>query len=458
MLRALLFFLKVAVLVGIAWFLIERQPGRITLDWWGYRIETSIGVLFLAALVLAVLAALLYRIWRGVWQAPGDIGRWRGRSRQRRGYRALTQGMVAVAAGDPDEAQRLARKADTLLNEPPLTLLLSAQAAQLNGDDQAAKRYFTAMLERDETRFLGLRGLINQALREGDEETALTHVRAAYALRPRTPWVLTTLADLSERAGDYDTAVKTVGEAAKAKALPAPEATRKRAVLALERAVRSQQDADRSLTVKLAREAHKLAPDLVPATLLHAELLVASGPAARLPRGAPGERCHGAADRHRQAGPGRARPRREPARPGRGRARRRALGRGAAPPRRGRRTGADGKGLPPHGAARGLRAQGPGQGPCVAPERGRGAARPGLGLRQLRRRGGRLERPLRRLPRVRHPRLASPAPGSRRADRRPRSRDPAGWFRRRQRRARDHGTRPAGPPARAPARAVSRNR
>ncbi len=277
MFRALLFFIKIAVLVGAAWFLIEKQPGRISLDWWGHRIETSIGVLFLAVFLLAVVVALLHRVWRGLRHAPGDLGRWRGRNRQRKGYRALTQGMVAVAAGDPDEAQRLARKADVLLNEPPLTLLLSAQAAQLGGDDQAAKRYFTAMLERDETRFLGLRGLITQALRDGDEATALEHVRAAYGLRPRTPWVLTTLTDLSERAGDYETAAKAVGEAVKLKALPAPDAARTRAVLALERALRSQRGADRSETIKLARQAHKLGPDLVPATVLYAELLSASG-------------------------------------------------------------------------------------------------------------------------------------------------------------------------------------
>jgi hypothetical protein len=43
--------------------------------------------------------------------------------------------MVAVAAGDAAEAGRQAKRADALLGDPPLTMLLSAQAAQLNGDD-----------------------------------------------------------------------------------------------------------------------------------------------------------------------------------------------------------------------------------------------------------------------------------------------------------------------------------
>ena len=65
-------------------------------------------------------------------------------------------------------------KADGLLNEPPLTMLLSAQAAQLNGDDGAATGYFEAMLERKETEFLGLRGLLNHALKRDDRVKALT--------------------------------------------------------------------------------------------------------------------------------------------------------------------------------------------------------------------------------------------------------------------------------------------
>src|SRR5262249_57792128 len=89
-------------------------------------------------------------------------------NRRRKAYRALTQGMVAVAAGDAGEARRQAKLAGTLLNDPPLTLLLAAQAAQLDGDERAAEKYFRAMLDRPETAFLGLRGLLMQSLKAGN--------------------------------------------------------------------------------------------------------------------------------------------------------------------------------------------------------------------------------------------------------------------------------------------------
>ena len=277
MLRAILFSVKVAVLVAVAWYLAEKQPGKVSLEWLGYRVDTSVGILLLAAGLLAVVVALVYRSWGGIKHAPRDIGRSLKANRQKRGHRALTQGMVAVAAGEAAEAQRCARKASELLDAPPLTMLLSAQAAQLDGDDQAAKRYFTAMLERDETRFLGLRGLITQALHDGDREAALEHVRAAHALRPRTPWVLESLFDLSEQAGDLEGAERAARETAQYKLLPAPEAKRKHAVVLLERALKARRAGDPNHTLKLVKQAHKEAPDLVPASVLYAKLLIGSG-------------------------------------------------------------------------------------------------------------------------------------------------------------------------------------
>jgi HemY protein len=147
-------------------------------------------------------------------------------------------------------------------------MLLSAQAAQLSGDEAAARRYFTAMLDNQETRFLGLRGLLTQALREGAHERALELAREAHGMRPSTPWVLQSLFDLTERGGDLEAAESALRESLRAKALPKAEADRKRAVVLLERA-----------QVGHAREAHKLAPELIPASALLAELQLGGGAA-----------------------------------------------------------------------------------------------------------------------------------------------------------------------------------
>ncbi len=296
MVRVLLFGLKFGVVLVIAAWLAD-WPGRVTAELPGYRLDlgfwvlewpdlyldASAGILVLALLGFATLAALTYRLWRFLRRAPRELKHSVKAGRRRRGYRALTQGMVAVAAGEREEAARWARKAAVLLDEPPLTMLLSAQAAQLSGDEAAARRYFTAMLDNEETRFLGLRGLLTQALREDEPARALELVREAHDMRPRTPWVLQSLFELTERGGDLEAAEGALRESLRAKALPKAETERKRAVILVERALAARQAGDSAGTsaraIGHAREAHKLAPDLIAASALLAELLLDGGEA-----------------------------------------------------------------------------------------------------------------------------------------------------------------------------------
>ena len=284
MIRGLLGLVALAGLIAVAVFFADH-PGQVQILWQGWQVDTSVGVLAATALLTGLAAALLFLLVSLILGSPRAFIRYRRERRRRAGYRALTQGMVAVAAGDPSEAQRCARRADALLADPPLTLLLSAQAAQLGGDETAAKRFFTAMLERPETEFLGLRGLLNQTLRAGDRETALHLTSRAAALRPHTPWVAETLFDLEAREGRWEAALDTLTEAAKRRIIPRERARRHRGVILYELSLAALATDARSRALHLAAQARTLAPDLATPTVHHARLLFESrrpGPAARV--------------------------------------------------------------------------------------------------------------------------------------------------------------------------------
>ncbi len=274
--RALPAIIVIAAVIAGAVFIADR-PGSVALVWQGWRIDTSVTVLLFGVVSVAVAAAALFHLLRKIIGGPRAFLRARRERRRRRGYRALTQGMVAVAAGDAAEAKRFARQADALLAEPPLTLLLSAQAAQLNGDQKAAEKYFTAMLERPETEFLGLRGLIVQALKNNDEAEALRLAQRAKALRPKTPWVLASLVELESRAGHWREAEASLALAARRNALPEAQSRRHRAVMLHEQSRAAQADGLDRDAVRLAGKANALAPGFAPAAARYAELLSASG-------------------------------------------------------------------------------------------------------------------------------------------------------------------------------------
>ena len=224
------------------------------------------------------------RFQRGVLGLPG---RWRHRRADRRrleGYKALTQGMVAVAAGDVQEARRHARSADRLLDDKPLTRLLAAQTAQLSGEDGAARTYFEAMVDDPSAAFLGVRGLLMQALKSGDREEALVLCERAFELRPDTPWVLTELLDLQVEFERWEEALATLHRIERAKLLTPEEVQAKRARILLSQARDSHAVEHRAEAIKLTQKAIKADPELDEAAALGARLLNDTGKVKRAAR------------------------------------------------------------------------------------------------------------------------------------------------------------------------------
>jgi HemY protein len=276
MIRALSFLVLLAVIVWISlWF--AEHPGTVSVAWQGYRLDTSVGIMVVALALMLAVTALGYRFWRFLRQVPAAlVGAARG-GRQERGIRALAQGMAAVAAGDAAEAARLARRADNLLNDSALTLTLKAQAAQLNGDQAAARRHYAAMLDNDETTLLGMRGLLRLARESGDTEEAMRLAHKAYALRSDAPWVLSNLFQLQVAARQWDESLKTLDPAIKFKAIDAETGTRHRAALLLERSRRREATGDNAGALEDARKAADAAPALAPAGAAAVRLWAVAG-------------------------------------------------------------------------------------------------------------------------------------------------------------------------------------
>jgi len=280
----LVYFPLLAGLLFVALYF-AYNPGGVTLNWLGYRIDMHIGAaLFLVALAFLLLQFISW-LFGAILRSPRAFSMARSNSRKAKGYRALTRGLTAVAAGDPGEARRQAKIAHDLLGEPPLTLLLAAQAAQLAGDETSAERYFDRLTEAPETALLGLRGLTMGALKRGDETAALTHAEKASAVAPQAAWAAETAHNLQVKSGKIESAIHSLNQLSRSGGMAPKAAQRRRAALLTEQARRilAGEGGDAARAMALAREAVKLTRDnpgaFVPARLVLCRSLLRQGKA-----------------------------------------------------------------------------------------------------------------------------------------------------------------------------------
>jgi len=276
-------FLVVILAAAASLHWLADRPGTIVVEWQGYIAETSVFRAFVILMLAVGVIMLALSALRALWTSPAAIGRLVNRRRQERGLDALSSGMIAIGAGDGASAIRYAGQARKALPNEPLTHLLRAQTAQLIGDRATSRRIFEAMLSSPDTQQLGLRGLFLEAEREGEREAARQFAERALKLNAKLAWPVEALFDLQCKAEDWQAALDTLAIAQRNTLVDKTLATRRRAVLLTAQA-QAAEDTAADKALELAREAHRLAPDLVPAAAIAGRVLAAQGNTPRAAR------------------------------------------------------------------------------------------------------------------------------------------------------------------------------
>lgn len=281
--KVVLFVVLIAVLALGAGLLSETgQALQIIVAGWEFTIGPVQAVVLSVVLFLVVwltlkTLGLLGATFRFLNGDETAISRYFDRNRERKGYKALSEGMMALASGEPRLALTRAQNAERLLGKPELTTLLVAQAAEASGDHKRATEAYKTLLKDDATRFVGVRGLLQQKLAEGDREVALKLAEKAFELRPKHAETQDILLKLQSDAGDWSGARATLGAKLKTGALPKDVYRRRDAVLALQQARTVFDDAASIEAREAAIEANRLSPDLIPAAAMAARGYIARG-------------------------------------------------------------------------------------------------------------------------------------------------------------------------------------
>ncbi|NKX45312.1 heme biosynthesis protein HemY [Roseicyclus persicicus] len=283
LLKVLIF---IALVAGLTWgtgLLLEMgDVAQLTVAGREFVLTPLLAVLGSVVLLLAVwllfkLVGLLVATLRFLNGDETAITRYFNRRAERKGYEALAEGMMALAAGEGRLAIRKAERAEKYLGRPELTKLVVAQGAEMVGDTALATETFKALVTDDRTRFVGVRGLMKQKLAAGDTETAMKLAEKAMAIRPRNEEVQTTLLQLQARHEDWSGARATLAAALKAGNLPRDVHKRRDAVLALAHARDAMAEGKIAEATRDAETAQRLAPGLVPAAVMAARIAIADG-------------------------------------------------------------------------------------------------------------------------------------------------------------------------------------
>ncbi len=230
-----------------------------------------LGLIILAAWLVLKIVSLILAIFRFINGDETAVSRYFDRNRERKGFRALSEGMMALASGEGSTALSKAKKAEKYLKQPSLTNLLAAQAAEIAGEAEHAEEIYKELILDPTTRFVGVRGIMKKRLSEGDTDTALKLAEKAFSLKPKHEETQDVLIGLQTRESDWRGARKTLSAKLKYGSLPKDIHKRRDAVLALSEAAEIIETDKRIDAQVTAIEANRMSPDLVPAAVLVAK-------------------------------------------------------------------------------------------------------------------------------------------------------------------------------------------
>lgn len=157
--------LSLLVTAGVAWLI--SLPGTLTLELLGLRMQPRLGVAVFFVVAAIALIVFVWGLLRRVLGAPYYLAR---RSRERRkdlAFAALSDGFIALQAGDAAKARLLAREARANLPQNAAAQLLEARADLALGDMHSAREHYRSLITNKKTALAALSGLYDQARAQG---------------------------------------------------------------------------------------------------------------------------------------------------------------------------------------------------------------------------------------------------------------------------------------------------
>ena len=265
---------SLAVTAGVAWLI--SLPGTLTLEFMDLRMQPRLGIAAFIVILAVFAIILVWGLLRRLIAAPYYLARRARDRRKEQGFVALSDGFIALQAGDAARARMLAREARSNMPSNAAAQLLEARADLALGDMHSAREHYRALISNRKTALAALSGLYDQARAQGRTDAALTFAQKAIDIAPHAPWASEAVFDDLARKGLWEDAMVMVSAEP---AVTRDEKMRKRRRQAVIESARAKEaePTDPAAALDHALAALKLQPEFVPAALIAARVYINRG-------------------------------------------------------------------------------------------------------------------------------------------------------------------------------------
>ena len=194
----LLLILALLLLAGAMAPMFKTDPGHVLINFGDWTIETS--VLVLASAFLILWFGVQIAIW--LWRMPGESAR---RMREKRAFKQLEKGLLALTEGDWSTAEKALEKSASKQGRTTAHYLAAAQAAD-SQDAHDRREYYLEQADSggSKKRFLVELTRARMLLANGDRAAALPLLQELYKRRRKHPQVLELLSRCYRELGEWD--------------------------------------------------------------------------------------------------------------------------------------------------------------------------------------------------------------------------------------------------------------
>ena len=282
--KTIVFTLFLLVLLSSIWVSLGSES-NIIIEWLGYHVEVSTifaTILFLITLIVAFLVIYFLIFLRNI---PSSLKKHYQEKQDQEDLILLLKSFSSLYDEDLSKMKQLIKKVNSSRNHSQMELLkpfvslfvTQANHLQYKADSsfiEALEDSYQESLQHESTKFIGLKGLVTLRIEKKCYHDALVYAEKAYAIQPKSAWLLKVLIEIYTELDLYDKVDQIINKALGYKFIDKKEANSLLVTNFLKSANHLIADSEAEKAILLLEKALKIDPSYYDALVILVRLYV----------------------------------------------------------------------------------------------------------------------------------------------------------------------------------------